>query len=40
MPSKSSDCPQRDSLQLNFYVSLINENQHFFREGQDISSST
>ena len=29
--SKSTDCPQRDNLQLHLHVPLINENQHLFR---------
>jgi hypothetical protein len=40
MPSESADCPQRDSFQLHLHVSLINENQNLFREGQDISSNS
>jgi hypothetical protein len=40
MPSKSTDCLQRDNLQLHLHVSLINKNQHLFREGQDVSSIT
>jgi hypothetical protein len=40
MPSKSTDCPRRDNIQLDLHVSLINEKQHLFSEGKHITSST